>query len=71
MGPSENHRVVVTEHGEPHVLQMVEEDLPTPGFGEVRVEVLAAGVSAFDLIYRRWAHLPGSPELPFAAGWRG
>ncbi len=32
------------------------------------MQVLAAGVSAFDLIYRRWAHLPGSPKLPFALG---
>ena len=30
--------------------------------------MLAAGVSAFDLIYRRWAHLPGSPKLPFTLG---
>ena len=68
MGPIKNHRVVVTEHGGPEVLQLFEEDLPEPGAGEVRVKVLAAGVSAFDLIYRRWAHLPGSPKLPFTLG---
>ncbi len=68
VAPIENHRVVVTEHGEPQVLQLVGEDLPTPGVGDVRVKVLAAGVSAFDLIYRRWAHLPGSPKLPFTLG---
>ncbi|MGI9611932.1 MAG: zinc-binding dehydrogenase [Acidimicrobiales bacterium] len=68
MGPIKNHRVVVTEHGGPEVLQLVEEELPEPRTGEVRVEVLAAGVSAFDLIYRRWAHLPGSPRLPFTLG---
>ena len=63
-----NHRVVVAEHGGPEVLTVVEGDVPEPAAGEVRVEVLAAGVSAFDLIYRRWAHLPGSPELPFTLG---
>ncbi|MCP4083440.1 MAG: zinc-binding dehydrogenase [Actinomycetia bacterium] len=63
-----NHRVVVTEHGGPDVLQLVEEDPPEPGPSEVRIKVLAAGVSAFDLIYRRWAHLPGSPKLPFTLG---
>ena len=63
-----HHRVVVSRHGGPDVLQVVEEDLPEPGAGEVRVKVLAAGVSAFDLIYRRWAHLPGSPRVPFTLG---
>jgi hypothetical protein len=63
-----DHRVVVIEHGGPHVLQLIEEDLPEPGHGEVRVQVLAAGVSAFDLIYRRWPHLPGSPKVPFTLG---
>ena len=62
------HRVVVIEHGGPHVLQLIEEDLPEPGHGEVRVQVLAAGVSGFDLIYRRWPHLPGSPKVPFTLG---
>ena len=37
-----NHRVVVSRHGEPDVLLVVvEEDLPEPGAGEVRVKVLA------------------------------
>ncbi len=31
------HRVVVSRHGGPDVLQVVEEDLPEPGPGEVRV----------------------------------
>jgi NADPH:quinone reductase-like Zn-dependent oxidoreductase len=65
---AKNHRVVVTHHGGPDVLQMMEEDIPEPGVGEVRVQVLAAGVSAFDLIYRRWRRLPGSPPVPFTLG---
>lgn len=63
-----NHRVVVSRHGGPDVLHVVEEDLPEPGPGEVRVSVLAAGVSAFDLMYRRWGRLPGSPAVPFSLG---
>jgi NADPH:quinone reductase-like Zn-dependent oxidoreductase len=47
---------------------MIAGEVPGPGPGEVRVSVLAAGVSAFDLIYRRWGHLPGSPSLPFTLG---
>ncbi len=68
MGTVTNHQVVVTRHGDPDVLQLVEADLPEPGDGEVRVRILAAGVSAFDLIYRRWARLPGSPKVPFTLG---
>jgi len=63
-----SHRVVVPEHGGPDVLAWIEGELLEPGPGEVRVRVLAAGVSAFDLIYRRWPHLPGSPKVPFTLG---
>lgn len=42
------HRVVVWRHGRPEALQVVLEDVPEPGTREVRVKVLAAGVSAFD-----------------------
>jgi NADPH:quinone reductase-like Zn-dependent oxidoreductase len=68
MADTKHHRVVVTGHGAPDVLSWVEDELPEPGKGEVRVKVLAAGVSGFDLIYRRWAHLPGSPKVPFVLG---
>jgi NADPH:quinone reductase-like Zn-dependent oxidoreductase len=61
-------RVVVTRHGGPEVLQVVEEVLPEPGAGEVRVKVLATGVSAYDLMHRRSGSLPGSPRLPFTLG---
>jgi NADPH:quinone reductase-like Zn-dependent oxidoreductase len=63
-----NHRVVVTQHGGPDVLQMVEEDLPEPQAGEVRVRVLAAGVSAYDLMFRSSGLLPGTPRVPFTLG---
>ena len=61
-------RVVVTQHGGPEVLQVVEEALPEPGPGEVRVKVLAAGVSAYDLMHRRSGALPGVPRVPFTPG---
>lgn len=61
-------RVIVPRHGGPEVLQLVDADPPEPGPGEARLEVLAAGVSAFDLIYRRWSRLPGSPTLPYTPG---
>ena len=63
-----NHRVVVTRHGGPEVLQVVEEALPEPGPGEVRVKILAAGVSAYDLMQRRSGSLPGVPDVPYTPG---
>ena len=41
-------RVVVDHYGGPEVLKVVEDDVPRPGPGEVRVGVLAAGVSFTD-----------------------
>ena len=63
-----HRRVVVTRHGGPDVLQVVEEDRPEPRAGEVRVKVLAAGVSAYDLMFRRSGLLPGTPRVPFTPG---
>ncbi len=63
-----NHRIVVTAHGGPEVLQLIEEELPLPGPGEVRVRVQAAGVSAYDLMSRRSGMLPGSPKIPYTPG---
>jgi NADPH2:quinone reductase len=62
------HRVVVTQHGGPQVLKLIEENLPEPQAGEVRILVLAAGVSAYDLMHRRSGSLPGSPPLPHTPG---
>ena len=62
------HRVVVTKHGGPEVLEWVEDDVPVPAFGEVCVQVLAAGVSAYDLMFRRSGALPDTPRVPFTLG---
>jgi NADPH:quinone reductase-like Zn-dependent oxidoreductase len=62
-----NHRVVVTRRGKPDVLQMVEENLPQPAPGEVRVKVMAAGVSGYDVMPRsRW--FPGFTKVPYTPG---
>ena len=37
-------RVVITRAGGLEVLQLLEEELPEPGLGEVRVRILATGV---------------------------
>jgi NADPH2:quinone reductase len=62
-----NHRIVAVRRGGPDVLRVLEEDLPEPGPGEVRLKVLTAGVSAFDVMIRSiW--FPGNPSPPFTPG---
>jgi NADPH:quinone reductase-like Zn-dependent oxidoreductase len=63
-----HRRIVVSKHGGPDVLQVLEEELPEPKAGEIRVRVLAAGVSAYDLMFRRSGKLPGTPRVPFTLG---
>ena len=62
-------RVVVDHFGGPEVLKMVEEEDPRPGPGEVRVKVLAAGVSFTDAQLRAGTYLPGAPKPPFTPGY--
>jgi Zn-dependent alcohol dehydrogenase len=38
-------RIIVTHYGGPDALRVIEEECPEPKDGEVRVRVLAAGVS--------------------------
>jgi NADPH2:quinone reductase len=61
-------RVIVTHYGGPDALQVLEEECPEPKRGEVRVRVLAAGVSLPDLMMREGFH-PERPPLPFTPGW--
>ena len=61
-------RVVVGHYGGPEVLQVVEEDDPRPGPGDVRVRVLAAGVSFTDALLREGTYL-GGPKPPFTPGY--
>ncbi len=62
-------RVVVDHYGGPEVLKVVEEDDPRPGPGEVRVRVLAAGVSFTDAQLRAGTYIPGGPKPPFTPGY--
>jgi NADPH:quinone reductase-like Zn-dependent oxidoreductase len=61
-------RIIVTRYGGPDSLQVLEEECPEPKGGEVRVRVLAAGVSLPDLMMREGIH-PETPPLPFTPGW--
>ena len=61
-------RIIVGHYGGPDALQVVEEERPEPKDGEVRVRVLAAGVSLPDVMAREGVH-PETPKVPFTPGW--
>jgi len=65
--------LIVTQHGGPEVLQIVEKDLRPPAAKEVRLKVLAAAVSRPDITVRRGQALyTGTPleqKLPFTPGY--
>jgi len=62
-------RVVVDHYGGPEVLKVEEAEDPRPGRGEVRVRVLAAGVSFTDAQLRAGTYIPGGPKPPFTPGY--
>jgi NADPH2:quinone reductase len=61
-------RVIVDHFGGPDVLKVVEAEIPRPCRGEVRVRVLAAGVSFTDAQLRAGTYL-GVPKPPFTPGY--
>jgi NADPH:quinone reductase-like Zn-dependent oxidoreductase len=63
-----NSRVVITAHGGPEVLKMIEEDAPEPRSGEVRIKVLTTGVAFADVLMR-YGMYPNVPPLPFSPGY--
>jgi NADPH:quinone reductase-like Zn-dependent oxidoreductase len=63
-----NMRIVVTRYGGPDAMTLVEEECPEPRPDEVRVRVLAAGVSLPDVMMREGIH-PEKAVPPFTPGW--
>jgi NADPH2:quinone reductase len=61
-------RIIVTHYGGLDALEVLEEECPEPKDGEVRVKVLAAGVSLPDIMAREGVH-PETPKVPFTPGW--
>jgi NADPH:quinone reductase-like Zn-dependent oxidoreductase len=60
----QNKRVIVPNYGDAHVLQVVEDEIPQPQPGQVRVKVLAAGVAYGDILRRRGVFAPKPPFTP-------
>ena len=63
-----NTRVVITGHGGPEVLKVIEEEVPEPRAGEVRLRVLVTGVAFADVLMR-YGMYPATPPLPFSPGY--
>ena len=61
-------KIVVTQYGGPEVITVAEQECPAPMRGEVRVKVLAAGVSLPDVLAREGVH-PETPRVPYTPGW--
>ena len=61
-------RIIVRRLGGPEVLETLEVEAPEPGQSDVRIRVLAAGVSFADLLMREGIH-PEKTLLPFTPGW--
>jgi NADPH2:quinone reductase len=61
-------RIIVSHYGGPEALRVVEEECPEPKRGQVRVRVLAAGVSMPDIMAREGVH-PETPAVPYTPGW--
>src|SRR5579859_6076094 len=61
-------RVVITKRGGPDVLKLVEEPLPDPQPGQVRVKIAATGVAFADVLMREGLYR-GVPPYPFSPGY--
>ncbi|HEX6836660.1 MAG TPA: medium chain dehydrogenase/reductase family protein [Polyangia bacterium] len=59
---------MISKRGGPQVLKLVEEALPDPGDGAVRLKVAACGVAFADVLMREGLY-PGVPKPPFAPGY--
>ena len=60
--------LVITETGAPEVLRVLDRPEPTPGPGEVRVAVRAAGVNFADIMARMGLY-PDAPKPPSVVGY--
>jgi NADPH:quinone reductase-like Zn-dependent oxidoreductase len=61
-------QVWISRRGGPEVLQVRAAPDPTPGSGEVRIRVRAAGVNFADVMARRGTYLD-APRFPFVPGY--
>ncbi|MCH1529250.1 MAG: zinc-binding dehydrogenase [Candidatus Poseidoniaceae archaeon] len=61
-------RVVLTKAGSPDTIAIQEMEMPSPGEGEIRIEVAFAGINFADLLMRLGLYNP-RPDYPFTPGY--
>jgi len=65
--------ILVSQHGGPEVMQIIEKELRPPAAKEARIKVLAASVSRPDVTVRRgealYSNTPLRQKLPFTPGY--
>jgi NADPH:quinone reductase-like Zn-dependent oxidoreductase len=64
----QNTKVLVTKYGGPEVLEVIEDLMPEPAQGEVRIKIFVAGVALADTMRREGVY-PGTPAAPFTPGY--
>jgi len=63
-------QVVIEEYGPPDMMHLVDQALlPEPGAGEVRIKLLAAGVSFTDTMVRKGVYVGIDAKFPFSPGY--
>ena len=60
-------QVVISRRGGPEVLRLEDAPMPTPGPGQLRIAVAAAGINFADILVRQGVY-PGAPPLPCVPG---
>jgi NADPH:quinone reductase-like Zn-dependent oxidoreductase len=63
-----NIRVVLSALGGPDVFKVIEDEIRDPGPNELRIRILASGVSYADVLMRRGMY-PGVPPIPYSPGY--
>ncbi|HNB42398.1 MAG TPA: zinc-binding dehydrogenase [Anaerolineales bacterium] len=61
-------KVVITEHGSPAVLQIIETPIPEPKANEVRIKVSVTDITWADTMARRGQY-PTKNKIPYAPGY--
>lgn len=61
-------RVINYQFGGPDEMHLVDQAIPEPKAGQVRIKILNSGVSYADLLIREGVH-PETPRPPFTLGW--
>jgi NADPH:quinone reductase-like Zn-dependent oxidoreductase len=61
-------QVVISRFGAPDVLEIREAPDPSPGEGDIRIRVRAAGINFADILARLWLY-PDAPRPPMVVGY--